>query len=259
MKRIIISIFLAFQFFTSIPIRKQFQMNTITVTGMFFWLPLISIFMGLTNVLLFYVNEQFFQFSNLFLAVILVITGIVMTGGLHLDGWIDMCDAFFSYRDQKRRIEILSDSRVGAFGAIGLIVILLLKITFYYEMLTLNINPFIYFVFIPMLSRITMLVYFLTTQTVKSDGLAAYFKTQVIHKVIWISVFLYTVLVITVALYEFNIHLLLLLVGVLLYIVSYARWSKRHFGGMTGDLLGAIYESCETFLWGILLLMFKLF
>ncbi len=253
LKNIVVSLLLSFQFFTSIPIRKQFTMNRNTVTGMFIWLPIISLLMGMSNGMLFFLNNEYFQFSPLLLAIILVIAGIAMSGGLHLDGWIDMCDAYFSYQDQKKRLEILSDPRVGAFGAIGLIVILLLKIGFYYEVLTSDVNHIVYLILIPFISRIAMLLYFLTMQTAKTDGLATYFKTNVIHKYIFISIVIYIILIFGVAIYIESFTIFLLMFFLLLYYFFYRKWTKKNFGGMTGDLLGAIYESSETLLWGALI------
>ncbi|BDH62221.1 adenosylcobinamide-GDP ribazoletransferase [Lysinibacillus sp. PLM2] len=254
MKNIIVSLLLSFQFFTSIPIRKHFTMNQKTVTGMFICLPIISLFMGMSNGVLFFLNNEYFQFSPLLLAIILVIAGIVMSGGLHLDGWIDMCDAYFSYQDQKKRLEILSDPRVGAFGAIGLVVLLLLKIGFYYEVLTSDVNHTLFLVLIPFISRIAMLLYFLTMQTAKTEGLATYFKTNVIHKHIFISIVIYIIFIFGVAIYINSFVILLLIVLVFLYYFFYRKWTKKNFGGMTGDLLGAIYESSETLLWGALII-----
>ena len=51
----------------------------------------------------------------LFLAYLLI------TGGLHLDGLGDSCDALFSGRDREKMLEIMKDSRSGSFGVLGLI------------------------------------------------------------------------------------------------------------------------------------------
>ena len=39
-------------------------------------------------------------------AVLIVLTGILLTGGLHLDGWTDTADAFFSYQDRKSGLKL---------------------------------------------------------------------------------------------------------------------------------------------------------
>jgi len=56
--------------------------------------------------------------KSLLNAVILTITWLIITGGLHFDGLMDTADGVFSHRDRKRMLEIMQDSRVGNFGAI---------------------------------------------------------------------------------------------------------------------------------------------
>lgn len=60
-------------------------------------------------------------------AVIMVIFWIFLTGALHLDGWADCCDALIASTSPERRYEILKDSRLGSFGAIGIVALLAVK------------------------------------------------------------------------------------------------------------------------------------
>lgn len=255
-KNHLIGLLLAFQFFTSVPIRKQLPVNQSTVTAMYTMMPFVSLFMGCTMILLILLNTNFFQFSSLLLAILIVVANIMMTGGLHLDGWIDMGDAYFSYQDRKRRLEILEDPRVGAFGAISLVVLLVLKIGFIFEVLNHQLfdDNLIFFLLIPVFSRIALLIYFTRTANVKDNGLAAYFKTQVIHKNVQFSIILYSIAVILFAFYFESILIFFLYIFMLVFVLLYRKWTIQQFGGMTGDLLGALYEGTELFLWGMLLL-----
>ncbi len=54
---------------------------------------------------------------------------IILTGGLHLDGWADCCDALMVPATPERRLEIMKDSRIGTFGAAGLVLIIGTKAT----------------------------------------------------------------------------------------------------------------------------------
>ncbi|MHB1415348.1 MAG: adenosylcobinamide-GDP ribazoletransferase [Chloroflexota bacterium] len=56
-----------------------------------------------------------------------LIAFIMITGGLHLDGLMDSCDGLFGRRDPARRLEIMRDSRVGSFGVLGAVAVLLLE------------------------------------------------------------------------------------------------------------------------------------
>lgn len=60
-------------------------------------------------------------------AAAVLITGIILTGALHLDGLADWADGFGGGRDREKTLAIMKDSSIGAFGAVALISILLLK------------------------------------------------------------------------------------------------------------------------------------
>jgi adenosylcobinamide-GDP ribazoletransferase len=59
--------------------------------------------------------------------VFTLVVWVALTGGLHLDGLADCCDGLFASAAKERRLEIMKDPRVGAFGVIGLVLVLLLK------------------------------------------------------------------------------------------------------------------------------------
>ncbi|MBI5831713.1 MAG: adenosylcobinamide-GDP ribazoletransferase [Armatimonadetes bacterium] len=65
--------------------------------------------------------------SEVLRAALVVTLWAVLTGGLHLDGWSDCCDALLATTTRERRLEILRDPRLGAFGATGLGLLLLVK------------------------------------------------------------------------------------------------------------------------------------
>ena len=50
---------------------------------------------------------------------VLFLIPIAVTGGIHLDGFLDTCDAVGSHRSREEKLEILKDSRCGAFSVIG--------------------------------------------------------------------------------------------------------------------------------------------
>ncbi len=53
--------------------------------------------------------------------------GLLLTGALHEDGFADVCDGLGGGRTRERALEIMRDSRVGAFGAVGIVMLLTLK------------------------------------------------------------------------------------------------------------------------------------
>jgi len=59
--------------------------------------------------------------------ILTLILWVTLTGGLHLDGLADCCDGLLASTTVERRLEIMKDPRLGAFGGIGLVLTLLLK------------------------------------------------------------------------------------------------------------------------------------
>lgn len=62
-------------------------------------------------------------------AVLSTCVGILITGGFHEDGWADFCDGFGSFSSRTRTLEIMTDSRIGTYAGLGLVLLLLLKVS----------------------------------------------------------------------------------------------------------------------------------
>lgn len=248
MKQIGIGFLLAWQFFSAVPVKKQLPMTTVTVTWMFSLLPVVGLCMGLFYMGI-YEGLQFAGVTPLFMAIVLVLMMIVVTGGLHLDGWVDMSDAYFSYGDKEKRVAILDDPRIGAFGAMSLVCLLLLKVGVLYEAIMQHVSLVPFLVVIPFLGRMAIQLFFSNTPLSKTTGLGAYFKEHVVRKHLVVMIGLYGIVLLGVALYTGLWSVALLLVITWLGVALYKRWVMHHFGGMSGDLMGALCEGMEVVLW----------
>lgn len=246
-------ILLALQFFTSLPIKLQLSINRSTATAMYGAIPLLGLGMGGILAAIIFLNEHYFQFSSLFIAILLVVAHFTMTGGLHMDGVVDTGDAFFSYGDKEKRVEILDDPRIGAFGAMTLVIFVLMKVAVLNELLLHSIH-FYYFIIVPFIARLSLLLYFLTMETIKKKGIAAYFKAKIEAKKLWFFWTVYVVALIALAIYFLQWTWLVLFAIMLLFVGFYRYWTKKNFGGMSGDLAGACFEGTELLLWFTLLL-----
>ena len=109
-------------FYTIIPLPSRWIGEFLRIAR---WLPLIGLsiggLLGLADWAL-----QFLQIPILTRSVLIVALEVAITGGLHLDGAIDTADGL-AVTDPDRRLEVMKDSVTGAFGAIALAIILLLK------------------------------------------------------------------------------------------------------------------------------------
>ena len=89
------------------------------------WFPLVGLGIGAVLALVDWLTINFFP--PLLAALLVVTAWKLLTGGLHLDGLADCLDGLVG-RDVDQRLAIMRDSRIGAFGAIGLILFLFLEI-----------------------------------------------------------------------------------------------------------------------------------
>ncbi|MCM3744211.1 adenosylcobinamide-GDP ribazoletransferase [Sporosarcina luteola] len=247
---------LALQFFTSIPIRKELPMERKDVTGMYISLPFVGWLIGLAMYGVAVLFVDVIGTGSLLAAVLVVVAGIALTGGLHMDGFADTGDAFFSYRDRVKRLEILDDPRIGAFGAMSLILLIVVKIALVEELIQRNFGLLPLLIAVPFLARAGMNVYFSTTRLAKEKGIAHFFKGKLSagRLMAWSII---AAIAVAVAL-GFVLHSII--VPVVLAIVAAAAvflfrsWSLKHFGGVSGDLCGAFIEGAEVLLWLVIII-----
>jgi adenosylcobinamide-GDP ribazoletransferase len=118
--------FAAQQFLTRIPCPASTPFASADLAGSIAWFSLVGVPVGAV------VGGVAVALRNLvtptFAAVIAVAAGAMVTGAFHEDGFADTCDAFGGYTSERRR-EIMRDSRVGTFGALGLLVLFVAKVS----------------------------------------------------------------------------------------------------------------------------------
>ncbi len=89
------------------------------------WYPFVGLVVGALTWLAW--KGALFAFPPLVSGIITLVIWVVLTGGLHLDGLADCCDGLLASTSLERRLEIMKDPRLGAFGVIGLVLVLFLK------------------------------------------------------------------------------------------------------------------------------------
>ncbi|MEA5489258.1 MULTISPECIES: adenosylcobinamide-GDP ribazoletransferase [Pseudanabaena] len=113
-------------FYTCLPLHPQ---GTLNFRGIALYAPLIGIFIGVV-IAAFDLCLGLLKPASEFIylrSLLTILLGLLITGGLHLDGAMDTADGL-AVTDPHRRLEVMADSNTGAFGAIAGITILLLKV-----------------------------------------------------------------------------------------------------------------------------------
>lgn len=116
---------IAFNLLTTLPVRAPMDWKPGDSGRAAGWYPFVGLVLGALVSTAYVLSGLFFPL--LVSAILTLIVWVMLTGGLHLDGLTDCCDGLFHPSDPQRRLEIMKDSRMGAFGGIGLILTLMLK------------------------------------------------------------------------------------------------------------------------------------
>jgi len=250
--KIIKGFIMAVQFFTSIPIPYEVPMDRVHIEKAIKTFPILGLLQGIFYAFVMFAISAWTPLSPLAGAFFVWLSMIVITGGLHLDGWMDASDAYFSYRDQARRLEIMKDSRVGAFGVLSVLVLLSAKFLFIYEIAErLYEGSYALIAFIPFLSKSLMGILLINVKAAKEEGLGTLFKNAASKYTLWnypIYVLLLFGMFVAVWPEVLSGAFLLLLAGLVFLMVA-ARKAVKWFGGITGDVLGASVEGVEIVLW----------
>ena len=98
-----------------------------------YYLPVIGLIIGLLTAAVFHVSAIYFtSFTS---AVLAILTGVLLTGAIHEDGFADCCDGFGAGGGADKIQTIMKDSQLGSYGVLGLIGLLSLKIVFLNEVI----------------------------------------------------------------------------------------------------------------------------
>lgn len=176
----------------------------------------------------------------LLLSVVLVTALIVLTRALHLDGFMDTCDALLGGFTRERRLEIFKDPHVGAFAVVGVSVLLLLKIT------ALGGVPgptrTLILVLFPCLARWGVQLSMDLFPYVRPGGLGTAFQSG--RRAWQLALGLITALAASVLLVGVMGIVLMALASAVAWGLGW--WAASLLGGVTGDIYGAINEVSEV-------------
>lgn len=233
-----ISLMAAFQFLTISPavVQRQFTATELGRAVGFF--PLVGLAIG---GLLLALDTGFRSIFPPEVAAALVLASwIIITRGLHFDGFLDSCDALFGGFTAERRMEIMRDSRIGAFGAAGGFLLLLGK---YAAVLTLVDRP-AGIILAPVLARWGMALSVVLFPYARQQGLGRDMKD---HAGLIQAVIATITAVLTGWLIAQWLGLLAALLASLLLLAA-VRFALGRIPGLTGDIYGALCELLELFI-----------
>ena len=233
------SLIAAFSMFSRIPMPKVRGEGNARYMMCFF--PLVGVVLGGVVWCGFSILSRSVGETRFLTAAILTVLPILITGGIHMDGWMDTHDAIHSWKSREERLAILKDPHVGAFAVISAIAYILLTVAGYTEVTADTIGTVsASFVLSRVLSALSVVTFPKASSggTVKDMGDHAARSTRII-----VAAELVMVSVLMIVLFH-RIGVAALIAGLLVF--AYYYWmSMRRFGGITGDLAGYFLCLCE--------------
>ncbi len=177
---------------------------------------------------------------------LLIVSLVVITGVLHLDGFVDTCDGIAGHKTAEDRWRVMHDSRVGGFGIVGIVLLLLVKYV------SLNSIPLplmmTTLVLMPVISRWATVYAIFAYPYAKPSGLGKAFK----QGTSWLRFTMATLIALVVVVGLAQLAGLAIMFLIWVMAVAMAAYLKGKFSGLTGDTYGAINEVAEV---GVLILV----
>lgn len=233
----------ALRFLTVLPIPGGKKEGDLARSMFFF--PLVGLLIGLLSLAV--VRALSLDAFVRLEALALVTLPVLLTGGLHLDGFADFCDGFFGGKDKGEVLRIMRDSRIGAWGTLGLVLLLFWK----WELLASLPRRGEVLLLSLVASRWVQVVlaYFLPYAN-PEGGLGEKVAKRVrVRELVGASAFLTVLVLFTRA------SGVLAFLALIPFLWGAGWFFKRRVGGITGDLLGAASEASEVFVLFVLFLV----
>lgn len=235
--------FVALQFLTRIHIVRQDSWTAEDFGRSTRFFPLVGIILGfiymLAAVLIFNICQP-----HVAVSLLLVLT-IAMTGGLHYDGFMDTMDGLLSARSRERMLEIMKDSRVGSYGALAVICLIMLQWSFLRD---IEADLLCMAVFLmPVIGRMAMVMVIAAFPYARPQGLGKAFADMADRRTLIIAGLTTVAAILPWAF--LSLAVASLLVG-LSFAWIFGHYGVRKLGGLTGDLYGAIELGTETVVLG---------
>jgi adenosylcobinamide-GDP ribazoletransferase len=228
----------AFQFLTIFPTLIKRMFTSREMGQAVAWFPLVGVVLGLSLYGVHFTAQLIFPLNVS--AAITIFAWVIFTRAFHLDGFMDTCDGLFGGFTPERRMEIMKDSRMGAFGVAGGVLVLLTQ----HAALTSSMNVFSALVLAATLGRWASPLVIYAFPYAREDGLGSDMKKNVGLQEVLIATAITTVTAWFVS--GWMGLILMLAAAVTGWLV--ARYSMRLLTGLTGDIYGTVTTTVEMFI-----------
>jgi len=238
--------YLALSFFTRLPVPKTMHYSESLLNKANRYFSLVGLITGLLLALSYLCFSSFLP-ANISILLMMGIS-LLLTGAFHEDGLADMADGIGGAFNIEKRLTIMKDSRIGTYGAVTLVIALLLKFTLLVELANQDSNYLLLAIILAeMLSRavagslISAMPYVSDIEQSKSKPLAQAQSFSELATLLLIGV---------VPLIFYSSEVIFSLLSILLiFRWLFKQWLMSKIGGFTGDCLGAGQQISELLIY----------
>ncbi|GHC28759.1 adenosylcobinamide-GDP ribazoletransferase [Aidingimonas halophila] len=238
MKHALHGLVLALQFLTRLPIPIACPWNAVTCRWALRCYPLVGLLIGVLLAILADLGQAL---PTPLLAMLLLSLWVGLSGGLHLDGVMDVADAIGSNASLEQRWAIMKDSQIGSFAILSLVFLLVWKGMLLWSLLAIQASPWS-LVALPALARFGALVLLRLAPCAQREGLAWTWRQHLSRYDLALAL---VPLLLVFGWQPGGIWLLAALSG---FLGLYGLLMVRLFTGINGDIVGAAIEGGELWL-----------
>lgn len=235
----------ALQFLTRIQLARQDDLTIEDFGRATRCFPLVGAVLGAIYYLVAVLCLNFLPWQHVNL-VILLLLPVLLTGGLHCDGFMDTIDGLFSGRDRKRMLEIMKDSRVGSYGALAMISLVLLNLAMLSDLPPVMVPPAMFVM--PVIGRMAMVLIICSFPYARPEGMGKAFADMADPRTLLLAAVTTLAFVL-----PWGMTACLALAAGLVFSWLFACYASRKLGGLTGDVYGAAELLTEAVVLGIFL------
>lgn len=235
------SLFVALSTYSAIPV-PQFNWNERNMKYSICFFPAVGILigaaLGMWNLLC-----RTLQFSSILFAAMAVCLPLLISGGIHMDGYMDCMDALSSHQSRERKLQIMKDPNCGAFAVIYCGIYLFLQFGLFHELylqkgIVLSLPVFV-------LSRALSAFFAVNLPNARKGGMLCAYTQNADRRKATAATLLCAILCGALLLLLSVKAGLCILLGAVLCALFYRHLAMKEFGGVTGDTSGFFLQLCE--------------
>ncbi|MCR5149477.1 MAG: adenosylcobinamide-GDP ribazoletransferase [Eubacterium sp.] len=226
--------FIAISIYSHIPV-PQFKWKDEDMRYSLCFFPFVGVIIGALMSCWILLSEEL-GLGKILITSVAAALPLIVTGGFHVDGFMDTMDAFHSYKSKEEKIKIMSDPHIGAFSVIMTIMYYLLFLGVISEVDNVKLMLSASGGFV--ISRIFSAGLVILLKPAKENGMLKYFNDTAARRRVLLCLALELIILNVVLTITVNPIMLIETAVALLFSIFYKYKCEKELGGVTGDTAG---------------------